>query len=127
VPTHEINIHKLSCFLCEAGRSPTLDELLILKYTDKGEKKRLGIINEACHMWKDITTLICNDRNIVRVLEQQYRGDPKECLRQTFVDNFIYKKPQNYSQDWIGLIELLDDVGLETLAEDVRHALSCAA
>ena len=77
-------------------------------------------------MWKDIATLICNDSNITTVLEQKCHGDPKECLKQTFTNNFINKKPQNYSQDWNGLIELLDDVDLETLAEDVKHALSCA-
>ena len=78
-------------------------------------------------MWKDIATFICHDRNVIRVLEQKYHGDPKECLIQTFVDNFINKKPKNYSQDWKGLIELLEDVDLETLAQDVKHALSCAA
>ena len=114
-------------FLCAIDERPTLDELLILKYTDKGDKKRIRIIREACHMWKDIATFICHDRNIIRVLEQKYHGDPKECLIQTFVDNFISKKPKNYSQDWKGLIELLEDVDLETLAQDVKHALSCAA
>jgi hypothetical protein len=106
---------------------PTIDELLILKYTDKGEKKRIRIINEACHVWKDIAILICNDCNLIRVLEQKCHGDPKECLIQTLTDNFINKKSTKYSQDWNGLIELLDDVDLETLAENVKHVLSCAA
>ena len=78
-------------------------------------------------MWKDIATLICNDLNIISILEQKCRGDPKECLKQTFMDYFINKRPKNYSQDWNGLIELLEDVGLETLAQDVKHALSYAA
>ena len=118
---------QINCILYDTGKSPTLDELLILKYTDKAEKKKLRIISKACHVWKDIATLICNDSNMTTVLEQKCRGDPKECLKQTFNDNFINKKPQKYSQDWNGLIELLDDVDLEKLAEDVKHALSCAA
>ena len=77
-------------------------------------------------MWKDIATLICNDLNKISVLEQKCHSDLKDCLKQTFIDNFINKRPKNYSQDWRGLIELLEDVGLETLAEDVKHALSCA-
>ena len=105
-------------------KKPTLDELLILKYTDKGEKMKIRIIKEACYMWKDIVTLICNDRSIIKILEQKCRGDPKECLIQTFIDYFINKKPTKYSQDWNGLIELLEDVDLETLASDVKHALS---
>jgi hypothetical protein len=57
-------------------------------------------------------------------LEDKHRGDPNEYLRQTFIDHFIIKKPQGYTQDWNGLIELLDDVGLETLAENVKGALA---
>lgn len=105
---------------------PTLDELLILKYKDKGEKKKLRIITDASHKWKNIANLICGDNvNVTSVLEQKCRGDPEECLKQTFIENFISKKPHGYSQDWNGMVELLDDVGLETLAENVQHALSC--
>ena len=96
--------------------------MIILKYKDK---KKLKIINEARHKWKNIANLICDDANVTTVLEQQHRGDAEECLKQTFIDNFINKKPEDYSQDWNGLIELLDDVGLKTLAENVKHALSC--
>ena len=104
---------------------PTLDELMILKYTDKGKKKRLRIISEASHKWKDIASLICGDTNKTRILEQTCHGDPNECLRQTFIDHFLNKKPQRYSQDWNGLIELLEDVDLETFAKNVKQALSC--
>ena len=97
---------------------------MILKYMDKGKKKRLRIINEASHMWKDIASLICGDTNKTRILEQKCHGDLNECLRQTFIDHFLNKKPQKYSQDWSGLIELLEDVDLETLAENVKQALS---
>jgi hypothetical protein len=102
---------------------PTLDELLILKYTDEGKKHRVRIINEASHKWKNIATLISRDVNVTTTLEEKYRGDPSECLRHTFIDYFVSKKPQRYSQDWNGLIELLEDVDLETLAENVKYAL----
>ena len=103
---------------------PTIDELLILKYTEKGEMKKLRIINGASHKWKDIANLICDDTNVTSVLEQRHRGDPSECLKQTLINYFISKKPHGYTQDWNGLIELLDDVDLETLAKNVRHTLS---
>ena len=102
---------------------PTIDELVLLKYTDKGKKEKLRIINKASHKWKEIATLICGDANVTAKLEDQHRGDPNECLRQTFISYFIGKKPQRYTQDWNGLIELLDDIDLETLAENVKHAL----
>ena len=103
---------------------PALDELLILKYTENGAKKKLRIISEASHKWKVVTSLICDDANRATILEQKCPNDPEECLRQILVDNFINKKPQKYSQDWNGLIEILDDVGLKTLAENVKQALS---
>ena len=103
---------------------PTISELVLFKYTKRGEKKKLKIISKASHKWKDIARLICSDANITSKLENNYHGDPNECLRQTFIDYFIDKKPQGgYTQDWNGVVELLDDVSLQTLAEDVRYAV----
>ena len=95
----------------------------MLKYKEKGEKRKVRIINEASHKWKDIASFICDDHNKISILEQQHPGNPHECLRQTFIDDFLNKKPENYSQNWSGLIELMDDVGLVTLAEKVKCAV----
>ena len=110
-----------------ADQLPTLEELLILKYTDKGKKQKVRIISEARHKWRDIANIICDDTNITSVLEQTYRGDPSECLKQALITGFINKKPQGYTQDWNGLIELLDDIDLETLAKNIKHALKCTS
>ena len=40
-------------------------------------------------------------------------------------DKCLFRISLVNSQDWNGLIELLDDAELETLAENVKHALSC--
>ena len=105
---------------------PTLEELLILKYPDEGKRQKLRIIEEASHKWKDIASLISGDVNVTKILKEIYGSDPKECLKQIFIDYFINKKPQGYTQDWNGLIELLDDINLQTLAEKVKHAHLCA-
>ena len=97
--------------------------MIILKYTHKGEKRKVRIIEAAKHKWKDIASLISSDAHETSVLEDRYRGDQNECLKEAFIHSFIDKKPRDYSQDWNGLIELLDDVGLERLAKDVKHAL----
>ena len=102
---------------------PTINELVLFKYTERGERKKVEIISRASHKWKDIASLICSDANTTSKLEDKYRGDPNECLRQTFINYFIDKKPQGYTQDWNGVIELLDDVGLQTIAGDVRYAV----
>ena len=103
---------------------PTLKELMMLKYKDKGQEKKVRIIKEASCKWKDIASLICENPNKVKVLEDENRGRHEDCLRQTLVENFINKKPTDYSQDWSGLIELLDNVDLEALADKVKNALT---
>ena len=103
---------------------PTLKELMMLKYKEKGQEKKVRIIKEASCKWKDIASLICENPNKVKVLEDENRGRHEDCLRQTLVEDFINKKPADYSQDWSGLIELLDNVDLEALAEKVKNALS---
>jgi hypothetical protein len=96
---------------------------MILKYKDEGVEKKLRIIRIASHKWKGIASLVSDETHQTNVVEQRCQNDPEECLRQVFINNFIDKKPQNYSQDWSGLIELLDDVGLERAAKEVEHAL----
>ena len=103
---------------------PTLKELMMLKYREKGEEKKLRIIKEASHKWRDIVSLICENPNKARVLEDQHRGRHEDCLKQTLVDDFINKKPAEYSNDWSGLIELLDNVDLEALAGKIKYALT---
>ena len=97
---------------------------MVLKCISKGEEKRVRIISSASHKWKDIASLICDDANKTSVLEKKYQNEPNECLRQVFIDNFINKKPQDYPQNWNGIIELLNDVELEVLANEVKNALS---
>ena len=102
---------------------PTLRKLIILEYTEEGEEKKVRIIKEASHNWKDIVSLISDDPNRVRTLELEHQGKPHDCLRQALIDDFINKKPADYSQDWRGLIKLLDNVDLEALAEKVKYAV----
>ena len=107
-----------------AEKLPSADELELFKYTDKGVKKKLRIINRASHKWRKITSLISSDANAANKVEEKHHGDAEECLKMVFTEYFINKKPQRYSHDWNGLIELLEDVDLDTLAEDVRYAVS---
>ena len=100
-------------------------QLTLLKYKDKDQtSQRVRIIESAKHKWKDITSLICKDANKIPTLEKKYCNDPGECCRQVFMDCFINSKPEGYSHDWNGLIELLIDVDLNLLAEQVQVAIS---
>ena len=83
----------------------------------------MRIIDGAKHKWKEITSLICSDTNKISTLEKQCNNILDDCLRQVLIECFIENKPQDYSQDWKGLIEVLDDVGLQALAEEVKNFL----
>ena len=94
-------------------------------YTKGGQQKRTRIIDSVCHKWKTIATLLSKDINTVEVLGQKYSNDPSQCVRQVFQECFIANKPAygRYSQDWNGIIELLNDIEEEALAEEVREWL----
>ena len=98
----------------------------MLKYKDKEQcSQKLRILENAKHKWKDIASLICRDPNRICTLENQYNNNPGDCCREVFIECFINGKPSGgYSPDWNGLIELLNDVHLETLAEQTRSAVS---
>ena len=96
----------------------------MLKYTKDAKKHKLSIIKRASHKWKDIACRLSNDLNRAKAVGQNCQEKPEDCLRQLFVEDFINKKPANdYSQDWNGIIELLDDVDEEALAEEVKECL----
>ena len=99
-----------------------MGQLIVLNYVDEGEEKEIRIIDEAVSKWKEIGYLTYPESSKVTALEKQYT-DQYDCLRQVFVEGFIENKPKKYSQDWNGLIKLLKDVRLVTLAERVEHAL----
>lgn len=97
----------------------------MLKYKNSsGNDHRLTIIDRACHKWREIAALISSNPNKAACLEMQYGNEPSCCLRQLFIECFITNKPAgNYSQDWKGIIELLNDVKEEELAKEIEKTV----
>lgn len=79
---------------------------------------KLPIIKHASFKWKDIAKLIGCGTQMMKALEEQCK-DQEDCLQQALIKNFIQCKPKHYSQDWSGLAELLNDVGLTSLAKRI--------
>ena len=106
------------------GIKPTVGELGLLKYTKDGKKHKLNIIKRASHRWRDVAGRLSDDPNRANAVGQNCQERPEDCLRQLLVEDFINKKPaNNYTQDWNGIIELLDDIEEESLAEEVKECL----
>ena len=107
-----------------AGKKPTIGELSLLKYDKDGKTERLAIIKAASHKWREITHLLApRDANLVNKLAEKYRDNHEECLRAVLVEYFLNNTPTDYDNDWDGLLELLEDVGLKELKAEVECAL----
>ena len=79
---------------------------------------KLPIIKHTSFKWKDIAKLIGCPTQRMKALEEQYKYQDDR-LKQALIENFIQSKPKHYSQDWSGLAELLNDVGLTSLAKNI--------
>lgn len=102
--------------------SISIGDLQVLKYTDNdGETQRLYIIERAKHKWRVIADKISDDPYKAESVSQRFDNDPLTCLRQLLLDCFIDNLPASgYSQDWIGFVELIKDVGEEDLAKQIE-------
>ena len=99
-----------------------MNELSLLKFMKDGNKQKLNIISRASYKWREITEALSTDPNLADRLDQRFHN-PEQNLRQAFIDCFINNKPANYTHDWNGIIELLDDVCGEVLSEEVKEAV----
>ena len=103
------------------------DSVIILKYTDKdGSKQKVPIIDRANHMWWHFACLLSNDRSLDDKLEKkvslQWRSTSVS-FPDIFMSHFINRKPEHCSNDWHGLLQLLNKVDLPELARAVRNAI----
>ena len=85
--------------------------------------KTVKIINSVSHRWRQITSLLSDDKNKAENLSLKFNNNLQQCLEQLFKDCFINNKPavDRYSQDWDGRIELLEDIDEAAIAEKVRE------
>ena len=110
--------------LSAIGKKPAIGQLSLLKFMKDGDKVKVDIIKNASHRWKKIALQLApKDANLVTRLSERHQLKHEDCLHEVFVEHFINKKPDNYTNDWAGLIELLDDVDLSELSANVREAV----
>ena len=110
------------------GVEVKIGDLHVLKRCDKSGKtmQTVNIINSVSHRWRQLASLLSDDINKAENLSQKFNNDPHMCLEQLFKDCFIKNKPavDRYSQDWDGLIELLEDIDEAAIAEEVREIVT---
>lgn len=102
-----------------------MNQLTSLKYTKDGKEVTVDIIQRAAHRWTNISDRVAEDHNVVDNLRELYRGKTDQALRKVLIDHFIDNKPVGgYSQDWSGLVQLLNDVRLGNLASEIEEAVT---
>ena len=102
---------------------PTIAELTLLKQADG---KKIKIIASLAPLWRDLGFLMNFDQRgtEVETIEKKYRGDPKECCCAMFQHWLNGNGVRPCS--WHKLIELIDDIDQEVLAQEIQTALSAS-
>ena len=99
---------------------PSLAELLLLKSADG---KKIRIISRLAPHWNDLGVLMNFDQTgaEVETIERKYRSDPKDCCRAMFQH---WLNGNGVSPcTWGKLIELIEDLDQEVLAQEIQNAL----
>lgn len=101
-----------------------MNQLTSFKYTKDSREVTIDIVQKAAHKWTNIADRVADDHNVVDNLREEFRGKSEQSLRKVLIDHFIDNKPVGgYSQDWSGLVSLLNDVKLGSLASEIEEAI----
>lgn len=103
--------------------TPTLQLLTLIKWTDSnGVERSYNLVDQISSKWEDVVIrLKLNHR---RDNYKQNNADNEQCLKDVFTD-WIHQNghPPEYPLTWVGVFQLLQDVGMTTAAEDLKKAL----
>ena len=115
---------EFSAVVFVSDAQPSLAQLQLLKTADG---KKIRIISRLAPHWNDLGVLMNFDQtgSEIETIEQKYRGDPKNCCRAVFKHWLDGNGVIPCS--WRRLIELLDDLDQEVLAQEIQSALSISA
>lgn len=83
----------------------------------------MNIISRASPKWKSVAERLSKHEEIIAQTAQKYREDSVECLRYVLCECFIRNEPTDYSRDWNGIIEMLEDIEEAVLAAEVKVAV----
>ena len=82
-------------------------------------------MDKMSHRWRDIGQLVGVSIGQLDSISTKHREDPVECVRDV-LGKWMENPPEDYPNTWSGLVELLNDCHLSTVADDLKTALSKA-
>ncbi len=101
-----------------------MSNLVLLKWTDSNNKEqRIHIISELSPKWSDISDLLVFSTARIQQIRQDNSGVQDRCkeVMRLWLDS--EEGAYRYPTTWEGLIELLEDIELSTLASDIRKVV----
>ena len=96
-----------------------LSTISLRKFPSNKSGEKLNIIVESAPHYKEIGTLLLNDKkgNIVQGIAEEMRCTPERIMTK------IYEKWLGKNATWKGLIQCLRDCDLNTIAQDIEDGL----
>ena len=101
-----------------------MSNLVLLKWTDsKNEKHRIQIISELSPKWSDISDLLGFSPALTQQIELNYHRVQDRCKEVMRLWLSSEEGAYRYPTTWEGLIELLEDIELSSLASDIQEVV----
>ncbi len=98
--------------------------LVLLKWTDSNNKKqRIQIISELSPKWNDISDLLEFNPALTQQIELNSHRVQDRCKEVMRLWLSSKDGAYHYPTTWEGLIELLEDIELSSLASDIREVV----
>ncbi len=108
---------------CFPDRDFTLKALTLLEWTDKdGQNRTLRIRDELSPHWHDMGLLLGISMSRLDGILAHRLGDVRQCFRDVLYD-WIQNGSPDYPATWEGLLNLLRDMKLSSLASSLELAL----
>ena len=101
-----------------------MSNLVLLKWTDSNNKKqKIPIISELSHKWSDISYRLGFSPALTQQIELNYHRVQDSCKEVMRLWLSSEEGAYRYSTTWEGLIELLEDIELSSLASDIQEVV----
>ncbi len=101
-----------------------MSNLVLLKWTDSNNKKqRIQIVSELSPKWSDISDVLGFSSALTQQIELNYHRVQDRCKEVMRLWLSSEEGSYRYSTTWEGLIELLEDIELSSLASDIRQVV----
>ncbi len=101
-----------------------MSNIVLLKWTDSNNKtQRIRIITELSPKWSDISDLLGFSTARIQQIRQDNSGVQDRCkeVMRLWLDS--EDGAYRYSTTWEGVIKLLEDIELSSLASDIREVV----